>query len=189
MEITTVLLLLFLPFAAGQWPVCGNGGNYTAASDYQINLNQLSATLPQNTSSNATLFATGVVGTGPNTVYALALCRGDINSSDCATCVNSAFQDAQQICPFNKDATVYYDSCLLRFSNLNFLDTTGNDGGIALLMNTQNFTENSRLFLFTLLSNTSQWAADSPRRFSTARMDMSSFPTLYGLVQCTRPHR
>ncbi|TVU20886.1 hypothetical protein EJB05_30487, partial [Eragrostis curvula] len=176
-----LLLLLFLPLAGAQMQVCGNSGNYTGASNYQANLNQLSATLPKNAASNTTLFATGIAGTAPDKVYALALCRGDINSSACAACLSTSFQDAQQLCPFNKDAAVYYDYCSLRFSNLNILATTMDDN-ILILMNTQNFTV-TRLILFTLLSNTSQFAAQSLSRFMTSRMDISSLPTLYSLVQ------
>ncbi|CAO2203500.1 unnamed protein product [Urochloa humidicola] len=122
-------------------------------------------------------------------VYALALCRGDINASACNGCVATGFQDAQRLCAFSKDATVYYDSCLLRFSNTNFLATTDNgNSDLLLLMNALNFTESAesmRLMLFTLLNNTAQSAVNSSRRFTAARLDISTLPTMYCLVQCT----
>nr|CAB3473126.1 unnamed protein product [Digitaria exilis] len=186
-----VLLLLLLPFAdAEPWPLCGNGGNYTANSSYQSNLNQLSAVLPKKASSNRNLFATGTAGTTPDEVYALALCRGDINASACNDCVAAGFQDAQQLCPFSKEATMYYDVCLLSFSSIDFLSTTSsNDSGdILLIWNSQNFTESSAsisLLLFTLLNDTALSAVNSSRRFTTARMDISSLPTMYCVVQCT----
>lgn len=187
MAIVLLALLLF-PFADAQWQVCGNTGNYTAASTYQANLGQLSASLPKKASSKTTLFATGTAGAVPDVVYALALCRGDINASACKDCVTTGFQDAQQLCAFSKEATVYYDSCLLSFSDGNFLSTTTNGGNVALLMNTQNFTESEdsiRLLLFTLLNDTAESAVNSSRRFTTARMDISSLPTMYCAVQCT----
>jgi len=185
-----VLLLLLLPFADAEtpWQLCGSRGNYTAGSNYQSNLNHLSAALPRKASSNTTLFATGTAGTIPDMVYALALCRGDINASACNSCVATGFQDAQQLCAFAKDATVYYDSCLLRFSNTNFFATTTDNDVLLILMNTKNFTESAdsmRLMLFTLLNATSQDAASRLRRFTTARLDISSLPTMYCLVQCT----
>ncbi|KAG2565575.1 hypothetical protein PVAP13_7NG121700 [Panicum virgatum] len=185
-----VLLLLLLPFADAEtpWQLCGSRGNYTAGSNYQSNLNQLSAALPRKASSNTTLFATGTAGTIPDMVYALALCRGDINASPCNSCVATGFQDAQQLCAFAKDATVYYDSCLLRFSNTNFFATTTDNDVLLILMNTENFTESAdsmRLMLFTLLNATSQDAASRSKRFTTARLDISSLPTMYCLVQCT----
>ena len=44
-----VVLLLLLPFADAEtpWQLCGSRGNYTAGSNYQSNLNQLSAALPR----------------------------------------------------------------------------------------------------------------------------------------------
>ncbi|KAG2571514.1 hypothetical protein PVAP13_7KG127600 [Panicum virgatum] len=176
-----VLLLLLLPLADAEtaWPFCGNGGNYTAGSDYQSNLNQLSAALPRSASSNTTLFATGTPGTAPDTC-------GDIGASACNTCVATGFQDTQQFCAFAKDAAVYYDSCLLCFSNTNFIATADNDV-VMILMNTKNFTGNAdsmRLMLFTLLNDTTQQAAGSSTRFTTARLDISLLPTMYCLVQC-----
>lgn len=59
-------------------------------------------------------------------MHVLALCRGDFaNDTACADCVATSFQHAQQTCPNDKDATVYYDyddinnqrpGCVLGFS-------------------------------------------------------------------------
>ena len=76
----------------------------------------LAATLPKNASASRTLFAIGSVSSVPDIAYALALCRGDTNASACEACVGTTFQDAQQL--FNKDASVFYDPCYLRFSIL-----------------------------------------------------------------------
>ncbi|PWZ32348.1 Cysteine-rich receptor-like protein kinase 10 [Zea mays] len=126
---------------------------------------------------------------GPG-VRSCTLPCGDINASACKDCVTTGFKDAQQLCVFNKEATVYYDSCLVSFSNEDFLSTTinGNENDVLVLMNTQNFTESAdsiRLLLFTLLNDTSESAINSTRRFTTARMDISSLPTMYCAVQCT----
>jgi hypothetical protein len=186
MVILPLLLLLLLPFTAAQWPVCGNSGNYTSNSTYQANLMVLSTTLPKKAASNATLFATDTVGVAPNIVFALTLCRGDTNASTCEACVATAFQDALQLCPYNKDVTMYYDVCMLRFSTLNFLATT--DNSWLAMFNTQNFTTSSgsmKLLVFSILSGTAQSAAYSAMVFITSRIDVSSFPTLFCLMQCT----
>ncbi|VAH29341.1 unnamed protein product [Triticum turgidum subsp. durum] len=150
---------------------------------------QLSATLPKNASASRTLFATGSVGSLPDIAYALALCRGDGNASACEACVTTAFQDAQQLCAFNKDATVIYDPCYLRFSNQNFLATTSNDNLIGL-KNSQSVSSPVDVFdaaVQTLLNATGDYAAaNSSRRFATGEEGFdTSNPTIYGLVQCT----
>ncbi|WVZ66192.1 hypothetical protein U9M48_015450 [Paspalum notatum var. saurae] len=117
-------------------PLCGTSGNYTANSTYQINIQRLATTMPKSTSSSPTLFAKNTSGTVPDMVYALALCCGDTNASVCSDCVASAFQEAQQLCAYNKDATVFYDPCLLRYSNQDFLTYVGDE--FFILMHTTN---------------------------------------------------
>ncbi|CAN6211859.1 unnamed protein product, partial [Urochloa humidicola] len=185
------------PLAAGD-PLgnfCGTSGNYTSNDTYQRNIQSLSNTLPKNTSSSRELFATAKLGSVPDIVYALALCRGDTNASACGDCVAAAFQDAQQICAYNKDATVFYDPCLLRYSNQDFLASTASDGrGTALiLMNTQNVTAPFGVFdkaVAVLLNATANYAAaNSSRRFATGIEGFQRFdsknPRLYGMAQCT----
>ncbi|CAM0144794.1 unnamed protein product [Urochloa decumbens] len=185
------LLLALAPLAAAQpWPLCGTtGGNYTAKSTYQSNLAQLATAIPANASRQGTLFAAGSAGSIPDTVYALALCRGDTNASACGSCVATAFQDAQQLCAYNKDAAIYYDACYLRFSNLDFL-ASGSNGSPAMLMNTQSVSSPLRAFeaaVAALLNATADYAAaNSSRRFATGEEGFdSSNPTIYGLTQCT----
>jgi len=121
--------------------VCGTSGNFTANSTYQANIQRISAALPGNASSSRALFATATLGVVPDAVYALALCRGDANASACASCVATAFSDAQQLCAYNKDATVFYDPCLLRYSNQNFLDSINGGGNVLfVLMPSRNVT-------------------------------------------------
>nr|ACG26596.1 receptor-like serine-threonine protein kinase [Zea mays] len=185
------------PLAAGD-PVgqlCGTSGNYTLNSTYQGNIRRLAATLPKNTSTSATLFATDTFGAVPDIVYALALCRGDTNASACSGCVAAAFLDAQQLCAYNKDATMFYDPCLLRYSNQNFLADPSSDGrGTALiLMNTQNVTARFKVFdaaVAALLNATAAYAAaNSSKRFGTGVEAFQNFdsnrPRIYGLAQCT----
>ncbi|CAL5083312.1 unnamed protein product [Urochloa decumbens] len=185
------LLLALAPLAAAQpWPLCGTtGGNYTAKSTYQSNLAQLATAIPANASRQGTLFAAGSAGSIPDTVYALALCRGDTNASACGSCVATAFQDAQQLCAYNKDAAIYYDACYLRFSNMDFL-ASGSNGSPAMLMNTQSVSSPLRAFeaaVAALLNATADYAAaNSSRRFATGEEGFdSSNPTIYGLTQCT----
>ncbi|XP_062187731.1 cysteine-rich receptor-like protein kinase 6 [Phragmites australis] len=181
-------LLAPLADAQGPWQECGKSGNYTANSTYQANIQRLAATLPKNASR--TLFATATLGSVPDIVYALTLCRGDANATACGSCVATAFQDAQQLCAFDKDAAVYYDTCYLRFSNQNFLATTITNDNDFILMNTQNVSSPVRVFdaaVSLLLNATADYAAvNSSRRFATGEEGFDSIdPTIYGLAQCT----
>ncbi|KAK3127256.1 hypothetical protein QOZ80_7AG0570440 [Eleusine coracana subsp. coracana] len=186
-----VLVSLLAPPAAAQvWPVCGSSGNYAANSIYQANLRRLSATLPINASGEA-LFARATVGAVPDVAYALALCRGDSNASTCESCVATALLNAQQLCPYNKDAAAYLDGCNVRFSDDNFLATTATtDSGSSIAIgNPQNAStvDEFDAAVGVLLNATADYAAaNSSRRFATveAATRDSSF-TIYGLAQCT----
>ena len=128
--------ILAFTLAAGDplGQVCGASGNFTANRT-------IHAALPGNASSSRALFATATLGVVPDAVYALALCRGDANASACASCVATAFSDAQQLCAYNKDATIFYDPCLLRYSNQNFLDSINGGGNVLfVLMPSRNVT-------------------------------------------------
>ncbi|KAF7026108.1 hypothetical protein CFC21_038239 [Triticum aestivum] len=194
MVILPLLLVLLVPLAAAEtWPFCGNSGNYESNSTYKANLRHLSSTLPKKAATSTTLFATDTHGNVPNVIFALALCRGDYNASACEGCLVTAFQDGQENCPNSKDTTVYYygNPCMLRFSNQNFLATTVNDKihviavSMEMPLNTSIRDDSFRFLLFTLLNNTAQSAENSPRRFTTSRLDVSSLPTVYCLMQCT----
>nr|CAB3454528.1 unnamed protein product [Digitaria exilis] len=198
-KLALALFLAFAlaPLAAGDplGKMCGSSGNYTANSTYQSNIRGLSTTLPKDASTSPTLFATAKLGSVPNIVYALALCRGDVNASACASCVAAAFTDAQQLCAYNMDATVFYDFCFLRYSNQDFTSSPTSDGrgNVLILMNTQNVTAPFKVFdaaVSALVNATIDYAAsNSSKRFGTGveafRNFDSSNPSIYALAQCT----
>ncbi|KAF8700473.1 hypothetical protein HU200_034416 [Digitaria exilis] len=185
------------PHAAGQpfGQMCGSV-NYTANGTYQSNIQRLALALPTNAStSRQALFAKATLGAVPNIVYALALCRGDANASACGSCVATAFQDAQRLCAYSKDATVFYDLCLLRYSNLDFVDSVNGGGNehALILTNTQNVTAPFKVFddaVAALLNAIAEYAAaNSSKRFGTGVEGFQTIdsknPMIYGLAQCT----
>jgi hypothetical protein len=183
------------PRAAGDLlghPFCETSGNYTQNDTYQANIQSLADTLPKNASASTDLFATASLGSIPNIVYALALCRGDTNASACESCVANAFTDAQQLCAYNKGATVFYDPCILRYDNTNFLNSNSNGNQLLILHNTQNVTVPFKVFdaaVAVFVNATADYAANSSRRFGTVVEGFQNIdsqkPKLYGLAQCT----
>ncbi|KAL6619933.1 hypothetical protein ACP70R_035072 [Stipagrostis hirtigluma subsp. patula] len=198
--LTLLLAALHAPLAHAQeppppWLLCGPApvsGNYTANSTYQANIDRLAATLPKNASSSPALYAVDSVGSVPDVVYALALCRGDANASACESCVAAAFAGAQRGCPLFKDAMAFYDLCQLRFSNRNFLldddyfvNTYYLQGSqVAVGTPVAAFDAAVRL----LVNATADYAAvNSSRRFATGEqgLEIKEVPRIYALSQCT----
>ncbi|XP_078152661.1 cysteine-rich receptor-like protein kinase 6 isoform X2 [Carex rostrata] len=170
---------------------CGKTGNYTTNSTYESNLQTLFTDLTKSSTNSTTNFgfAKSSVGSTPNLVSGLVLCRGDVNSSDCSSCLNHATQDIQNICPYDKEATIYYDYCLLRYSNQNFLSST-NNSNTHIMYNTQNVSVSFTLFdnrVDYLMNSTANYAAfNDSKKFGTSQMNSTdSFPVIMGLVQCT----
>lgn len=86
-------LLLYLPLPALADPLyklCGGTTTFSENSTYQANINLLFSSLAAN--STSTGFADGTVGTVPNRVSGLVLCRGDVNNSSCSSCLSIASQ-------------------------------------------------------------------------------------------------
>ncbi|KXG36411.1 cysteine-rich receptor-like protein kinase 6 [Sorghum bicolor] len=184
---------LLAPGAAGYpWPFCGTSNDFKPNSTYQANLNLLAATLPKNVSASPTLYATAVVGAVPEQVWAMGLCRGDTNASSCLACLTQAFQDLPNDCSYNKDATIYYDPCILHYSDVHTLpdDDTGPTTLSYTVNNNANVTSDPARFerlLAALVNATAEHAAyNSTRRFATGEADFDQeFPKVYTLAQCT----
>nr|BAC65055.1 putative serine/threonine kinase protein [Oryza sativa Japonica Group]BAD30127.1 putative serine/threonine kinase protein [Oryza sativa Japonica Group] len=189
------LLLLHAPLTDAQTlvPLCGDSGNYTEHGTYHANIQYLATSLPSYASSSPSLFASGSSGTVPDAIYALALCRGDTNSSSCATCVAAAIQSAQELCPLVKTVIVYDDTCILRFANDAFpISPTSNSQGMVVAWKAQNVSAAVapafEAAVVRLINTTADYAAtDSVRRFGTGEeaFDETTFPKIYSLAQCT----
>ncbi|XWS15614.1 hypothetical protein CRYUN_Cryun34aG0016400 [Craigia yunnanensis] len=119
----TLLFLSLLSFtieAQGQqtylYHSCPNTTTFSRNGSYQANLNHLLSSL----SSNATpgnRFYNATSGRNSDVVYGLFLCRGDVSNSSCQECISTATNDVTQRCPVKKIAAIWYDNCLVRYSN------------------------------------------------------------------------
>nr|CAB3477296.1 unnamed protein product [Digitaria exilis] len=188
------------------FPIC-NATNpwhyYLPNSSFEANLAKISAAFPSVASANGG-FAKGPVGAAPDTVYGLALCRGDTEGDSCRTCIEKAFQDAQSSCGYGKDVAVYHDRCHVRISDSDFLAPNTNEP-TRDMWNPSNITEPSTFLglewdaeedsesvalvigglVSAFLRETAKFAADNtPGRFATAAMDIGGLE-LYSMAQCT----
>ncbi|KAL5579080.1 hypothetical protein UlMin_011522 [Ulmus minor] len=168
-----------------------NQGNYTTNSTYESNLDNLLSTLPTN-EANTYGFYNSSYGNGTNKAYAIGLCRGDVKPDVCQSCLNVSYHRLRELCPNNKQAIIWYDECMLRYSNSSMLGDNESSPR-AYLVNPENVSSNansvSTFFqdLRTLLDNLKNRAAggDSLLKFSTDNLSTSDFKTIYALAQCT----
>jgi hypothetical protein len=189
--IIVAVALLATP-AAGEypWQICGPS-TYAAKSQYERNVYRIGAILPKNASQSPDLFAAGHVGAVPEQVWALALCRGDANASYCFTCLDKAFQDLPDACPYSRSATLFYDSCVAQYSNIHSRptdDTTYNP--TRQLVNSIDATAEPARFqrvVAALLNATVDYAVyNSSRLYASGEADFDKeLPKVYAWAQCT----
>ncbi|KAL8160070.1 hypothetical protein V2J09_001607 [Rumex salicifolius] len=121
------------------------------------------------TALSTTGFAIATVGPkSPDPAYGLALCRGDVPSSDCLSCVTNATRD-----------------CLLKYSNSNYFGKIDKEN--RFYMWNVNSARNPSLLndkARELLEELAEEAVNGGdyRMFAAGEMELNSF----GLVQCTR---
>ncbi|TYI04448.1 hypothetical protein ES332_A10G018300v1 [Gossypium tomentosum] len=207
MQISTVsinLLLLVIvlsllgPAIEAQQPTylyhsCPNTTTFAVNSTYQANRNTVLTSLSSNSTRGDGFYNT-TAGRSPDMVYGLFLCRGDLSTSVCQACVTFATTDISQLCPNQTTAVVWYDQCLLRYSNRNIFSVVAEEPAVRL-RNTQNANGTEipfdQLVAATVVMNMNDITTQTEnkpagsKKFATRETKLSSFQTLYTLAQCT----
>ncbi|CAL9226544.1 unnamed protein product [Arabidopsis halleri] len=169
--------------------VCPPGTHsYLKNSTYSSNLQTLLFSLSSENSPSFSLgFQSLTIGQNPDMVFGLFLCRRDLSPDICRDCVIFAVNDTRKQCPNGKEALIYYDECMLRYADRNFLLDPITTTGI-LIMNQKNTTANqSDRFndvLLSLMNETAKEAAHSSRKFAVNKGNFTSSQNIYVLVQC-----
>ncbi|CAK9135450.1 unnamed protein product [Ilex paraguariensis] len=122
-----------------------------------------------------------------NDIHGLFLCRGDVNASTCQNCVTSAGKEISRVCPSNKTTIIWYDFCMIRYSDINFFGEQQSQPRL-ILYNSQgiNSTEdpqNSAAENFIQLLISDSLLTD---KLYTANSLPNGNQDRYGMVQCTR---
>jgi hypothetical protein len=180
----SLALLVQMVLGANLFNQCLNdSGNFTSNSTYVKNLNKLLKDLKSK--SPATGFHTGSVGQSPDQVFGLAQCRGDISEGECQACINEATHDSHNLCPNAKAAMLWYDTCFLRYSQVEFTGTVASGSG-AFLPNFPNASHAFAQSAISLLSNLSQEASVASKLFAPGETNPKNSDEIFGLVDCTR---
>ncbi|KAH7858359.1 hypothetical protein Vadar_022914 [Vaccinium darrowii] len=179
-------VLITLPLATAQ--ECPNGANFTTNSTYGQNRNRILSSLASNTTANGGFYNTTFTQ-GSDTIYALALCRGDLSDKNCSDCVDTASRSIIKDCPNQKEAFSYGDSshCIVRCSDRSFFSTM--DTRPARFVFHGLITDNVPEFdqaLKSLVDNLVIRVTNgsSVGKFATGEIPYTPSKTVYGLVQC-----
>lgn len=157
---------------------CLGAANDTASANFRSNLSAQLSSL----SSKATVDS--FYNDSSDGIYSLYLCRGDVSGSTCQNCVDAATEEIQERCTSNKSAIIWYDMCMLRYSDTNFFGEA-QTSPMWLMWNTQNTTspDEPNFGALALIYNLINQVPNSDEKFGT---DESVTESRYALVQCTR---
>ncbi|XP_022724207.1 putative receptor-like protein kinase At4g00960 [Durio zibethinus] len=170
------------------FPSCSDDrGNFTANSSYEANLNNLLSSF-SSISANDYGFYNMSVGQNTDRVNAVALCRGDINPDVCLGCINNATTELTNRCPNRMEAAIWYDYCVLRYSNRSILGVMEASvfsylSNSMTVTNPVSFNASLSNLLFQLIERAA--SGGSLRKYATGNVDDSNFQPIYALVQCT----
>ncbi|KAM3749630.1 hypothetical protein ACB098_05G200900 [Castanea mollissima] len=169
---------------------CSSETTFIPNSTYQSNLKDLLFSLSSN-STREIGFYNNTVGQNPETsLYGLFLCRGDLTPDACQDCVSTAINEiVQQYCPVEKVALLWYDECMLRYSNRSIFSVV-EEQPTKFLWNVLDITEPDRFLKLaqTTLSDLVPLAANASsgaKKFATKEVNFTVLQTMYSLVQCT----
>ena len=175
---------LVIPTAA---QYCYDTGNYTSNSTYRANLNTLLASTYSNTEIDYGFYNFSA-GESPNKVNAIVVCRGDVSTDVCRTCINESSSTLLQSCPNQKEAIIWAEKCVLRYSHrsiFNTLDTVPllayyNKGDVP---DVEAFNKVLRPLLDSLRNRTA--SGNSTHKFALRSVPVPNFETIYALLECT----
>ncbi|KAL2324340.1 hypothetical protein Fmac_023398 [Flemingia macrophylla] len=167
---------------------CTDSSKYQPNTTFQTNLDVLLSSLSSNATHGTHFHKTTIASDTPNAaVRGLFLCRADTLAAACHACVAAAAADLRRRCPVQKEAIIWYDVCMVRYSDNSYLNNIvpsvdiSDSKGVAVV-DLDRFSE----LLAGLLNSLAAEAANSAdEKFATGEVNLTSSVTLYGLVQCT----
>lgn len=90
----------------------------TTSNSFDSDLSLLFSSLTNNASQYG--YSTYVVGQNGITLYGAAMCQAGTTYTSCNTCLTTATSHIVEMCAKKVNATIWYDNCILRYSNANF---------------------------------------------------------------------
>lgn len=127
-------------------------------------------------------------GQDSNKVYAIGLCRGDVNLNDCRYCLNDITPYITKNCANKIEAMAWFDNCILRYSNRSILGVMEYDPWLRncnpnYAKSVEEFSQVLEEMLASLRKTV--LAGDSRKKYGSLYAIGELLQDLYGLMQCT----
>ncbi|KAL5070203.1 hypothetical protein RYX36_021090 [Vicia faba] len=177
-----------------RWSSCSNIHETTPNSVFQINLKTLFSYLSSNATANKEFHNATVtdINNSSDTVYGWFMCKGDVPAHLCSQCVTNvtSYYDWESGCSLSKDMVIWYDMCMVRYSNKYSFSTDdlySSSSGSYSSVNVSNLTTSKRLVSETLNEVADKAANFSigVKKYATKEAIVSGLPSHYFQAQCT----
>ncbi|WJX14814.1 hypothetical protein P8452_05024 [Trifolium repens] len=163
---------------------------YKPNSNFQTALKTLLSSLISNSTSHNGFYNTNIpLFNSPNDLKGLFLCRADVTPTTCQNCVTAAANNITKFCNNETESIIWYDECLLRYSNTSFL----NHIVPATTLESVESVPDSQVsqfgdFIAKLLKDLANEAVNSnlgQKKFSAKEDNFLDSIKIYSLAQCT----
>ncbi|KAH7511471.1 hypothetical protein FEM48_ZijujUnG0009500 [Ziziphus jujuba var. spinosa] len=174
------------PKAEYCWNCNSTVENYTSTTTYKNNLNSLLTSISSDTKNSYGFYNTSL-GENSNKVNVIAMCRGDVTPDSGRTCLNDTRYRLLEECPNKKEAIIWDERCMVRYSN-NSIFYTRKDDPLKTLPspNAAANPEQFKLVLKLLLDDLKIKAAsgNSTAKFAFGNHNVTNAEGIFALVQC-----
>lgn len=158
------------------------GSNNTASNSYISNLSLLYNKTLYNEAGKS-LYYNATEGGFPDTVYGLYLCKFNISFKSCQKCIVSAVNTVMQKCAGTKEALIWYQECLVRFSD-NSLAIMDTSAYLCMRIAWRLVRDNVTKILAQSFNDISAMQNLGSRNYATKDTNISGLNTLNSYVQC-----
>ncbi|GMY34724.1 cysteine-rich receptor-like protein kinase 25 [Fagus crenata] len=93
--------------------------SFSLYANCNFQLYSLTSSLSSNATSNKIQISVNI----SDPIYGLHLCRGDVIAKVCQACVAAVSKELANKCSRQMVAVIWYDQCMLRYSNASFFST------------------------------------------------------------------
>ncbi|XP_042495123.1 cysteine-rich repeat secretory protein 38-like [Macadamia integrifolia] len=161
-------------------------GTYTSNSIFADNLNQVLSNLTSEAQLSG--FNKTSIGFITDQVNGLYMCRGDVAADTCQFCIITASMKIQALCPNQKEVVIWYNLCMLRYSDRSFFSTaeTYPSAHWYSNQNVSNMVQFDQLVKSSLESLANKTAFDPLTKMYVSNETNSGSFDLYSLLQCTQ---
>ncbi|KAL3615256.1 hypothetical protein CASFOL_040917 [Castilleja foliolosa] len=122
-----------------------------------------------------------------DSVFGLALCRGDVSKDNCTACLSNAKGNITTDCPHNRRAIIWYNFCYLKFADYDFYGQIDSKNkfctkSVDNAHHPQKFYEKA----VHLLGGLSNRTGDKEGMFDYGHVSFNINLKIYAMAQCSR---